>query len=527
MRVVCVLGALVVGALGGASAASAAPRPLVVADADMRTRGPRIPSSFLGFSQEYNLVLTDVGTSETPLNEVLVRLYRHLDPSGNGPPVLRVGGGSTDNIWWAGGPSWLDALRGVFRPPEVLVAFTPRELAPLRRFLVRTGAPVMLGLNFGSGRPAYAADLAAGIGASIPRRYVKALEIGNEPQGLPTRMHVGTERGIRRFLRPEPSFRPPDYGPADYLPELHRFIDSLGPVRPSLPLAAPGFCCQPWLGSLPRLMDRERGRLDLISLHRYGIDACGVPPGDPRYPTPARLLNPDTVITPAVELQPHIAAARRRGLPVRISETNSVACGGVDGVSNTFASTLWGVDWLFALAAVGADGVNFHSSNPLYQPLGTAYAGGRFSVAVKPLYYAMLAFAEATANRARVLPATAFGQRSRAGANVRVWGVHDAEARQVRVVVIAKDGPSGGRAVIRVPGANGPGRLKRLLAPSIKSKQGITWGGQSLGATTVDGRLIGRQVVERVGRGAGDWFRLSVPAGSLALLTVPVRTAQR
>ena len=39
---------------------------------------------------------------------------------------------------------------------------------------------------------------------------------------------------------------------------------------------------------------------------------------------------------------------------------NSVACGGKAGVSDTFASALWALDALFAVARSGADGVNLH-----------------------------------------------------------------------------------------------------------------------------------------------------------------------
>src|SRR5205807_8152509 len=49
------------------------------------------------------------------------------------------------------------------------------------------------------------------------------------------------------------------------------------------------------------------------------------------------------------------------GLPLRVDEINSVACGGAAGVSNTFASALWALDTMFALVRTGVDGVNVHT----------------------------------------------------------------------------------------------------------------------------------------------------------------------
>ena len=44
---------------------------------------------------------------------------------------------------------------------------------------------------------------------------------------------------------------------------------------------------------------------------------------------------------------------------IRVAETNSVACGRADGISNVYAAALCGADVAFQLASIGADGVNF------------------------------------------------------------------------------------------------------------------------------------------------------------------------
>ena len=47
-------------------------------------------------------------------------------------------------------------------------------------------------------------------------------------------------------------------------------------------------------------------------------------------------------------------------VPWRMAETNSCNRGGERGVSDVFAASLWGVDYMFTLAGASATGVNFH-----------------------------------------------------------------------------------------------------------------------------------------------------------------------
>ena len=55
------------------------------------------------------------------------------------------------------------------------------------------------------------------------------------------------------------------------------------------------------------------------------------------------------------------AAANK--LPYRIEEANNFFHGGAVDVSDTFASALWGLDYLHWWAAHGAVGLNFHTGD--------------------------------------------------------------------------------------------------------------------------------------------------------------------
>lgn len=495
----------VAAALGGCGGgdAPAPSAPLVRAVADVRVQGTAVPRSFIGFSQDPAIVVSETGWPVTGVNPVLVALYRNLAAAGAGPPVLRIGGNGQDSAWWN--------PRGRPRPLGITIDLTPRFLRSVGRFLAAARTRAIFGLNLAIDRPEVPAEEARAVVARWPARRLLGFELGNEPNVYPHRVQ-GRDREDRRVYA-----RRPGYSFADYLPELER---SLRPLR-GLPVAAPSVCCSPWLEDLPELLRRDGEALRFVSLHRYPLQSCGSRPGDSGYPRAATLLAPDVMAANVRPIAAAVAAARRRGLDVRVTETNSVACGGGVGVSDRFPAALWAVDWMFNLAAAGVRGVNFHGSSPLYQPFRTGFTATGYRAIVKPLYYGLLLFAQAAPHRARLLPRAHAGARTRRGAQVRVWAAVDRVDGVVRVVLL-NEGLTGGDAVLRVPFAAGAGTVERLLAPRPLAADGITWGGRSFASPTSTGRLAGRAAGEHVPAAAGDRFRFALPAASAALLTVPV-----
>jgi hypothetical protein len=54
------------------------------------------------------------------------------------------------------------------------------------------------------------------------------------------------------------------------------------------------------------------------------------------------------------------ASTEQVGILYRIGECNSFSGGGASGVSNSYASSLWVIDFLFDVALGGSTGVNMH-----------------------------------------------------------------------------------------------------------------------------------------------------------------------
>jgi hypothetical protein len=71
-----------------------------------------------------------------------------------------------------------------------------------------------------------------------------------------------------------------------------------------------------------------------------------------------------------------------------MSEGNTCYSGGKAGVSNTFASALWVLDFMLSVAAAGGSGVNLHGGGDgMYTPIAGSMERG-FSA--RPIYYGML-----------------------------------------------------------------------------------------------------------------------------------------
>jgi hypothetical protein len=208
-----------------------------------------------------------------------------------------------------------------------------------------------------------------------------------------------------------------------------------------------------------------------------------------------------------------ISAAHAKGIPLRLSETNSAFCGGTAGVSDVQASALWVMDFLFNLASIGLDGVNIASDEGNdYDLFGFTSNSAPYHISfIHPEYYGLLAFQQATQNGSKLLPVTVTTSK-----NISVWATVDG-SNTVRVLVINKDQSASGEVSITLTGF-GNGTLSKLVAPSVSSKTGVTWAGQTFDGST-DGTIQGTESSATVMPNS-NVYTFSIAPTSAALLTV-------
>src|SRR3954451_8906384 len=497
VMVVAVVVVLVLVAGGSPPGHSDARGPVTVA-VDVRHSGPQIPRSFLGLSVEYQSVRPYLGNGGRP-NRAFIQRMAALGVAQHAPVAIRIGGNSSDESWWNPGHRP--------RPHGVLNDIGPEWVASLARGQAQLGSPVALGLNLALNDPANALALVRAVRAKLKRPGVVALEIGNEPDLFP---HARTFRVGRLVVhRPRQRLR---YGPARYVLEAKRYLAALaaGVEAPVPALAIGGFASRAFFGALPALVDPPTSHVGELTAHSYPITTCNssAPAGELR----ARLLTDEASRGLADGLAPYFTSARTRGLPVRVSELNSAVCGGVGGVSDTFATALWAPDALFALARRGVRQVDVHTwAGSYYAPLTVGHAGGRDTAQPRPLYSGLLLFALAAPASSRLVPA----RISNAGAT-RAWATVD-RAGVVRLRLLNRSNTGARDVGVRVPGAGRVARLTLLRAPGIGARRGVTLGGRDVASSSPAAPPpLGTAVTIRGGRG-----RFTLPAVAAALLTVP------
>ncbi len=456
--------------------------------------GRTIPAGFVGFSFEFPALPAYAGTNPSRPDRVLTQLIRNVDPGGS--PVIRIGGDSTDATWWP--------VPGVARPKSVSYSLTPRWLATVRRLTDRLGARLILGVNLKAANVRLSLAEAHAMLHAVGRRRIAALEIGNEP-GL-----YGRFPAYRNALGQAVYARSRMYG----VPQFIREFSTLAAQLPGVPLAGPTLGVPPTSAELRHFLAAEPS-VRLATLHRYPLNRCFSRTTSPKFPTIAHLLTPFAGTGLVGTLGDAVAIARAAGLPMQIDELNSVGCSGKRGVSDTFASALWMLDELFAMARDGVAGVNIHTfPGAAYAPFAISHAGGRWAGAVRPMYYGMLAFADAAPRGARLVPVSV-----RTSANLTAWATRDRHDR-VHVVLINKSLAQGAIVNLAVAARHAPSAaVTRLLAPGPAARAGVTLAGQAFGQRTFTGRLTGNRKTT-VLRAPDRSLRVRVPAASAATVVV-------
>jgi hypothetical protein len=205
-----------------------------------------------------------------------------------------------------------------------------------------------------------------------------------------------------------------------------------------------------------------RSDVKFVSSHYYAEG----PPSDPAMDIP-RLLRPDPKLDR--EFAGLEQVTKETGLPFRLAETNSCYGGGKADVSDTFASALWGADYMFRIAQAGGIGVNFHGGGyGWYTPIAGTRAKGFEG---RPLYYAMRMFREAGAGD--LLDTNL----STAPDGLRVYAVQRGDGRVALTAFnLSLEHP------IDLDHKLTGMRLIRLEAPTATAKTGETLGGAAIAA---------------------------------------------
>ena len=449
---------------------SASPQVLVAIHPDQP--GAEIPADFLGLSYEKS---TLAETHFRPDNAELINLFRNL-----GPGVLRFGGNHVELTDWQRN----DSPGQKKSDKKAKLCLGPVALDNLYAFAKQIGWRIIHGLNLAGNNPNMAADEAA-YALKIGGPTVLAFEVGNEPDYY-----------IRHNLRPA------GYGYSEYRGEAAAEQNAILAVAPNAPLAGPATTkMSDWFASF---VADFKGRIVLATSHFYSLSAKALDPHSATFPTVENLLSNSTKKTWRSVIGERQNVASAAGISFRLGECNTASNGGKDGVSDVFASALWGADFLFDAAELGVAGINFHSGFGEHGYTPFSFHGQHYHP--HPLYYSMLLFHQVAAGR--VVPVDC-----QTSANVTVHAVLGDDGK-LRVVLINKD-LAQPVAVSIVPGSTrSTAEVIRLTAPSVNARDGVTLAGS---AVSEDGAWTPK-TSEPVSPVNGS-FEVRLPEGSAALVT--------
>jgi len=316
------------------------------------TANGSIGPAFAGLSYEKSELY---GPLFTASNSDLIGMFMRL-----GPSVLRVGGNSVDrNVWTPNGPG------------QTAGQIAPSDVDSLAAFVKAAGWQCLYGINLGGAATgATTPALAAAEVAYAAQQFGSSLlgiEIGNEPDlyGDPGNYFAG------------------NWSLTQFLTLWGQFRAAILASTPSVPITGPADASNESTWTVPFGETVTKSEITLLTQHYYRAN------GQLPTSTAAYLITPDpTLIANLAILE---GGAQTIGVPYRMSECNSFYHGGSSGVSDSYASSLWVIDYLFNCVQGGAVGVNFHGGGdgPGYTPIADSDGS---VVEARPEFYGILLF---------------------------------------------------------------------------------------------------------------------------------------
>lgn len=465
-------------------------------------RAVAVPKSFLGLSQEWPWV-----SSMTQGPHALAIIKRLQND--NGPLVLRVGGTSYD--------AGFDRVeRGTGPGDRMQREGVAKSLTALEHLRDVLGMRFILTLSLACRDPEIVQRQADAWQARL-RDAVLAYEIGNEPN-------------YYKDLLPD---RWPDDRSGQFYRDIVTDFALCCRELDGLPLAGPAWG---WIGLRPPLMeqylDAAPRPLAAVTVHYYHSAYRKAPPPDQPNDTPESLLD-DTHTREIMSrwVGPQLAVARRHGVPLRITECNSISGGGNSGVSDVHAAALWTLDTALEMAAAGVAGIDFHQASWKYAIYERVTKGQgeqptrdppplHHNYRVQPPFYGLLFFQQVVTAGSRIAKLEHAGPTA-----IKAYGITAGD--ESRIVIVNKSPHEPCRIVVHLADLPaGTPTLVRLVAPdnAITARRGLRiagvcydgWGGEPDGETEVE-TVFGRPVAP-----SGHAYRFDLEPASAAVLRAPL-----
>jgi len=415
-----------------------------------------IPSDFAGLSFEKGCLKKGYFN---PRFDTLIRLFKIC-----GIKSLRIGGNSVDT--------------NTLSTDTAGMHYTRAELDSLFLFAQKAGCKILMGLNLKDSN-ASLADTEASYVMRYQNTVLYGFEVGNEPD----------------------LYRKSTYTYIDYIQDYMSYYNAIKKSNPAAVFTGPACAShhQEFTEPFCRHMDTI---ISMLTQHYYGgvRDTASISKQIETLMDTGKLHYVSTVVTKLVKY------ADSSGIPFRMSECNSIDKGGQKGVSNSFASALWALDFMYKLAEDGCAGVNFHGgldgAYTVFSRFGNIYRA-------RPIAYGILAFQ--IGSKGRFISDTV----NNSTLNLDSYSVIDS-LKNVYTTIINKETDTLKKAVIRLS-------VIDTVSTSYLSAEYVRLSSRKLKDTT--GVTLGEQVVDSSGRIHAYKWKSSPVTSHNTLLTIPAGSA--
>jgi hypothetical protein len=337
---------------------------------------------------------------------------------------------------------------------------------------------------------------------------VDSISIGQEPSAYPVQA-VDTRPPSERM-----GAAVEKYPYTRYRDEWKTFAEKIVATAPEIKFAGPGVHNNAdWTRSFIDDLGRDH-HVALVTEHLYPGGAAGKLPS--AQVGRDRMLSGEFFKVYEKLYDGFVPAARAVSLPYRLEEVNSYFNGGAQDASNTFASALWGLEFMYWWATHEAAGLNFHTGDrvsmnkeyeaPRYATFVTAPGG----FDIRPLAYAVKAFDLGA--HSRIIPLRFENTTS---VNLTAFATLTNKHNACVTIINKEHGNDAREASVTIALPKGI-KWKRAETISLQVPQG------DVAATT--GITLGGAAIEKDGTWKGTWQ--SLPArGHRGELQINVPTA--
>ncbi|QKZ14233.1 hypothetical protein [Spirosoma sp. KUDC1026] len=410
---------------------------------DATTTGYRINNDFVGFSFEGKTMTTEGGAGSTvasfwEASPTALTRFRNILTNLSPSSVIRIGANSGDQLAWTPGNRGTNTDVSRLYNSDIDKLFT---------FLGSVNWKCLYMINFAKDSTNYAGNAVVESASEASYVYstysarLKSISIGNEPMAYV----------VNKYRNP--------YTPSLYVANYLPVYDAIKAVNSAVPISGGDIGRRSeyntwnsgYLGKMNNLPTTSPARpIDTFNAHAYMFRSNELT-GTTEQSVDALINSLTPGSTFLTNLSYLKTLTETYNAPFWMSETNSVA-GSLAGVTNSFASAIWALDYLYTLASYNVKGANFHSggNSSSYAPIyRVSTANGTY--AIGSIYYGLLAFADGALNQ-RLLAVAPAG--SSANPRTSYYATASDDGRTVKLTLINKDFTRPIIANVRVPGIN-------------------------------------------------------------------------